>query len=312
MSFKLSGELKERARKLRNLVNQLIEEANKILQDSVNNSDPIGSDDNINCDGNPLLVALEKLGSDNNGLKRLARRWKESLFWGVRGLDTVDVDPIKSIVADIAGEIEYLSGLIVHFSEDIKLKFPETILPLHQASAWCRYIVSELVGDVPIQNFKKMIDSLAELCIRTIKRAEQIADYIDAYEIHKLEESGIIPSSPEMGASERGIASEEDVKKLFELEEKPVKPSEVSDERLGKIKLTKRQEEILRVLCKENRKMFAREIADSIGLSHGRVRTLCAPLCKLGLIKSNIDPKEGGYEITEFGRKYVEFIDSNK
>ncbi|MCD6434737.1 MAG: hypothetical protein J7L14_03925, partial [Candidatus Diapherotrites archaeon] len=277
MSFKLSGELKERARKLRNLVNQLIEEANKILQDSVNNSDPIGSDDNINCDGNPLLVALEKLGSDNNSLKRLARRWKESLFWGVRGLDTVDVDPIKSIVANIAGEIEYLSGLIVHFSEDIKLKFPETILPLHQASAWCRYIVSELVGDVPIQNFKKMIDSLAELCIRTIKRAEQIADYIDAYEIHKLEESGIIPSSPEMGASERGIASEEDVKKLFELEEKPVKPSEVSDERLGKIKLTKRQEEILRVLCKENRKMFAREIADSIGLSHGRVRTLCAP-----------------------------------
>ena len=311
MSFKLSGELKERARKLRNLVNQLIEEANKILQDSINNSDPISSDDDINCDGNPLLVALKKLGSDDNGLKKLARRWKESLFWGVRGLDTVDVEPIKNIVANIAGEIEYLSGLIVHFSEDIKLKFPETILPLHQASAWCRYIVSELVGDVPIQNFKKMVDSLAELCIRTIKRAEQIADYIDAYEIHKLEESGIVPSSPGMGVSERGIASEEDVNKLFKLEEMLQTPSEIDEEKLGKIKLNERQKEILRVLYKEQRRMFAREVGDKIGLSPGRVRTLCSPLCKLGLLKSSFDQKEGGYEITEFGKKYVEFLDSN-
>lgn len=308
MSFKLSSELKEHAKKLRNLVEQLVEEANKILNNSVDNSDPVG--DNVNCDGNPLLVALKKINRSENGFKKLAKKWKESLFWSIRGLDTVDVNPIKKVVANIAGEVEYLSGLMVHFSEDIKLKFPETVLPLYQASAWCRYIVSELVGDVPVHNFKKMVDSLTELCIRTIKRAEQIADYLDAYTLHRLEESGIVPTLPEMGTSERGIASKKEIEKLF-LVDKPSKPSdEKGEETLAKIRLSEKQQEILKLLYNKKRRMPAREISKFVDLAASVVREKCAPLVKLGLLKSSFSPKEGGYEITELGKKYLEFLRS--
>lgn len=294
MSYKLGEELRIVAQRIREYMKAIQIKFEQMKQEYIARSNPFNGDTNTNCDDNPLLKALKKLRVNNEDLKELATRWRSNLFWEIRGLDTISIEPLKPLLHKLAGEIEYLSGLLVYFSEDIKLKFPETLVAIMKASAWCNYLASEVQGEVPVVNLQKSLDSLIQFVTRTARKAEQVADYIEAFEMHKLEEKGLLTP----GVAERRTTSVKEVQQLLK-EEKPSK-KEIP---LDKTKLSKTELQILTILEDADGKyLHAGEIAGRLNITREHVRNVCSNLRKFGLVESHT---KKGYRISEVGKQFL-------
>jgi biotin operon repressor len=253
------------------------------------------NNNNTNYDTNPLLLALKNLKKlKDDELKSLATRWRANLFWEIRGLDTISIEPLKPLIHRLAGEIEYLSGLLVYLSEDIKLKFPETLVAIMKASAWCNYLASEVQGEVPAVNLQKSLDNLIQFVTRTARKAEQVADYIEAFEMHKLEEKGLVTP----GISEKRTTTVKEVQQLLREEEPPKKELP-----LDKTKLSKTELQILQILEGRGKEyLHANELAKILNITREHVRNVCSGLRKFGLVESHT---KKGYRISEVGRQFL-------
>lgn len=246
---------------------------------------------------NPLYQALRKIKPEQaNAMHQLAFKWKLDLIRELPLAHHLSLDDFKTKIHEISGDLQYLRDFMLHFSDDIKYKFPQTLKIVDKTLKLCEFLGTELQGHFDIYAIDKYLQTLAVYVYRCLDLAIALRDYIEAYQTHKLEEKGLKQTIAPMKLT----TSIEDVKQFLRdglrdefLESAFTTTISLSDVEWG----------ILKALRKANKYIRSHVLAEMLGVSVSLVQKKALNLKAYGLIKSHA---KKGYKLTDFGKQFLE------
>jgi len=298
LSLLASKKLEDIATRLKHNITALMEQfqiaKQLLLNEEVHKMVKIHKRDLAN---NPLYKALKKIKpQEANDMHDLAFKWKLDLIRELPLAHHLSLDGLKTKIHEISSELEYLRDAMLHLSDDIKFKFPQTLKTVEKALKLCEFLGCELQGHFDIYVIEKYLQTLAVYVYRCLDLAIALRDYIDAYQTHKLEEKGLKQTIAPMQLT----TSIEDVKKFLR--------DEAKDEFLESaftttINLSDVEWRILKTLRKANKYIKSHVLAEMLGVSASLVQKKALNLKTYGLIKSHA---KKGYKLTDFGKNFVE------